>query len=122
MLDVACKTGAAPPPKGGAIAEGAYVLSGVEIYGPTGSCNAGTVRGAVYVCGTTWSFAFDQALGSLSASTATATASGVTSYSLTQTCPSAAPSEVISFDATATTLSVYSTNGDTTEVDRYTLR
>ena len=121
-IAVACKTGTAPTPKGGAITGGAYVLTAVELY-QTG-CTPSTARGQVYVCGSTWSFAFDQGLGGIKAATTTATTASATSYSLTQTCPAAAGGapEIIGFDATATTLTLYGGSPDALEVDHYTLR
>jgi hypothetical protein len=124
QLSTACKTGAAPMPKGGAITEGAYVLTSVEIYGA--ACTPSVVRGDVYICGSTWSFGFDQGGGTPSTGTATATAASATTYSVMQTCPALTPGtapQVVGYDATTTTLVLYLTTGDSSmEVDHYSLR
>ncbi len=120
-IGVVCKTGAPPMPAGGVITEGAYVLSAVELH-QTG-CVPSSARGQLFICGSTWSFAFDHA-GTVSAATTTATSATALSYSLAQTCPAIAGGtpEVIRYDATPTTLTVYSGTADAVEVDHYTLR
>lgn len=121
-INVTCKTGLGPAPKGGSITGGAYVLTAVELYRTTG-CTPGTARAQLYICGATWSFAFDQGTAAVNAATTTATVASPTTYSLAQTCPAGLGSpQIMGFDATATTLTLYTGSADTAEVDHYTLR